>query len=97
MRNDTAGNSFTGTPTIAIDNAWNYNGVQLWWCNQDFTAQNNGAALITVNATTGKVTAGTGVLDFENPLDKGYNNTYDFTVTYTVLTEKRLLKQLRLQ
>ena len=47
------------------------------------TLQNSGAALLTVDATTGKVTAGTGVLDFENPLDKGYNNTYDFTVTYT--------------
>ena len=34
MRNDTAGNSFTGTPTIAIDNAWNYNGGSWWWCKR---------------------------------------------------------------
>ncbi len=82
LRNDTAGNSFTGTPTLAINNAFTYDGAVVA-ASQNFTAQNGGAALLTVNATTGKVTAGTGALDFENPLDKGYNNTYDFTVTYT--------------
>ena len=50
---------------------------------QNFTQQNGGAALLSVDATTGKITAGTGAIDFENPLDKGFNNQYDFTVTYT--------------
>ena len=82
MRNDTAGNSFTGTPTFAVDNAFSYDGAVVA-ASQDFTAQNGGASILTVDSTTGKITAGTGALDFENPLDKGYNNQYDFTVTYT--------------
>ena len=60
---------------------------------QNFTQQNGGAALLSVDATTGKITAGTGAIDFENPLDKGFNNQYDFTVTYTDYTAKHLLKQ----
>jgi flagellin len=36
-----------------------------------------------INTTTGKITFGTGKLDFENPDDSGTNNVYDFTVAYT--------------
>ena len=87
LRHDTAGASWTGTPTFAIDNSYGYNSATATTiagaATTDFSLQNGGAALITVDSTTGKITAGTGVLDFENPLDKGFNNGYDFTVTYT--------------
>ena len=87
VRNDNEGNSFTGAVNIQSDNnagTFAYDGTGVGAAtNQAFQSQNGGAALLTVDASTGKITAGTGAIDFENPLDQGFNNQYDFTVTYT--------------
>ena len=48
-----------------------------------FSLSGTDAAQFTIDATTGVVTA---ALDFENKLDDGSDNTYDFNVVYTSST-----------
>ena len=38
-----------------------------------------------INSTTGEISSVTGAIDFENPVDNGYDNKYDFTVLQLTL------------